>query len=115
MSQVVVTGGAGFLGSHVVDALAAEGHSVRVFDQRRSPHFASGPEMVVGDLLDRSAVDDAVRDADYVYHLAALSDLNAARTLPASGPKSCGSPRRGWRTGCSATITARGFCANTFA
>ena len=70
--RALVTGAAGFIGSHVVAALAAAGISVRAFD-RVSP-LAPPPDAqaVVGDLLDRDALRSALDGCDAVFHLAAL-------------------------------------------
>ena len=80
--KVVVFGGSGFLGSHVADALTAKGYSVVVFDRAPSPHLASGQTMVVGDILDRESVREAVRGADYVYHFAGIADIAEAKNKP---------------------------------
>jgi UDP-glucose 4-epimerase len=73
---VLVTGGAGFIGSHVVDRLHAEGHEPRIFDLVHSPHMNGDVESVVGDLLDRDALGRAARGCDAVVHLAAVADVN---------------------------------------
>jgi len=77
--RVLVTGGAGFIGSHVVDALLAQGHEVRVFDKLLGQvHADSGAKFVpsdaelqVGDMTDRDAVSRALIGMDQVVHLAA--------------------------------------------
>lgn len=75
--RVVVTGGAGFIGSHVLDSLAALGHEPVVYDLVRSPHHPAGMfETVVGDVTDRETVGRAVRGCDAVIHLAAVADVN---------------------------------------
>ena len=79
---VLVTGGAGFIGSHVVDALRARGHEPRIFDLVRSPYVNGEIESVRGDLLDRDALDAAVRGCDAVVHLAAVADVNAVAADP---------------------------------
>jgi dTDP-L-rhamnose 4-epimerase len=78
---VLVTGGAGFVGSHLVDALVARGDRVRVFDNldpqvhgpgAAAPRWLSPEaELVVGDMRDPDAVNAALRDVDVVFHLAA--------------------------------------------
>lgn len=82
MKRVCVIGGSGFLGSHVADALSAEGHRVRIYDRKVSPWLRADQEMVVADLLDAESVMAAVADADVVYNFAALADLNEALDKP---------------------------------
>ncbi len=80
MSQrILVTGGAGFVGSHTVDALLREGHRVQVFDnlddqvhQGKIPAYLSREaQFVRGDVRDLEALRSAVAEADVVYHFAA--------------------------------------------
>jgi UDP-glucose 4-epimerase len=71
---VAVTGGSGFIGSHVVDALLAAGYRVRVLD-RRPPHRPDAEWFAV-DVLDDRALTAAVRGTDAIYHLAAMADVN---------------------------------------
>ncbi len=78
-ARVVVTGGAGFLGSHVADALTAVGCHTSVFD-RMASHQAN---TVIGDLLDLSALTAAFEGADFVCHLAAVGDVYLAAEQPA--------------------------------
>ena len=70
--KALVTGAAGFIGSHVVAALAAAGASVRAFDLRVPHELPSGVELWQGDLLDRDALRRALAGCDTVFHLAAL-------------------------------------------
>ena len=81
--KAVVTGAAGFLGSHIADALTARGFEVTLFDIAPSRYQRDGQTMVVGDICDADAVAAAIAGANCVYHLAGLSDLNAARSRPA--------------------------------
>ncbi len=81
MAKIVVTGGSGFIGSHVVDALMDAGHQVTVLDHRTRPHRDDvGFEDV--DLMEMSSVLAATRGAEYVFHLAAVSNVNYAYKYP---------------------------------
>jgi UDP-glucose 4-epimerase len=81
MAKVVVTGGSGFIGSHVVDVLAEAGHNVTVIDHRVRPHRDDvGFEDV--DLMDMSSVLAATRGAEHIFHLAAVSNVNYAHKYP---------------------------------
>lgn len=82
MKKAVVTGGSGFLGSHIADELTERGYGVTVLDRRPSPYLRDGQAMVVGDILDVEDIGRAVEGADCVFHLAGFSDMNAARTQP---------------------------------
>jgi dTDP-L-rhamnose 4-epimerase len=80
MARVLITGGAGFIGSHAADVLLEAGHQVRVLDNltaqvhgpgRQSPDYLdSEVQLVVGDVTDPAAVDRTLRDVDMVLHLA---------------------------------------------
>ncbi|ATB28889.1 NAD-dependent epimerase/dehydratase family protein [Melittangium boletus] len=79
--QVLITGGAGFIGSHLADELLAHGHRVRALDSllpqvhgegRSRPSYLNPEvELVVGDVRDREAVGRALEGVDVVYHFAA--------------------------------------------
>jgi UDP-glucose 4-epimerase len=79
LNRVLVTGGAGFIGSHLVEALLARGHDVRVIDNlstgRKSniQHLESHPrfEFIAGDVLDRELTFRLVEGCQQVFHLAA--------------------------------------------
>ena len=81
MRKVLITGGAGFIGSHLADELLAHGCQVRVLDvldpqvhgdhRRRPGYLAKEAELVVGDVNDRAKVDEALHGVDAVYHFAA--------------------------------------------
>ena len=81
MSRVLVTGGAGFIGSHLVDALLARGDDVRVLDnfstgdRRNLLHVAQHIEIVEGDLRSFERVLTAVQGCEVVFHQAALPSV----------------------------------------
>jgi UDP-glucose 4-epimerase len=83
VSRVLVTGGAGFIGSFVVDQLRAAGHEAVIFDVRPSPHHAPGEvPTVIGDVLDLESVREAARDCDAIAHLAAAADVGEVAADP---------------------------------
>jgi dihydroflavonol-4-reductase len=75
MTSVLVTGGAGFIGQHLVSALVARDRKVRVLDRRPAVCAIPGVEYVSGSVLDSALVDDTLRDVDEVYHLAGLPGM----------------------------------------
>jgi UDP-glucose 4-epimerase len=82
MTVSVVTGGSGFLGSHLADELASRGHKVIVYDRQPSATLPPDQKQVTGGLDDFDLLCRTIDGADYVYHYAALSDLDKARDLP---------------------------------
>src|SRR5215211_4425668 len=94
VSVVLVTGGAGFIGSHLVDALLEGGERVRVLDNLdelahpsgRPSHLRADAELIVGDLRDRETVERALVGVDRIFHLGGVvgngeSMINARRAV----------------------------------
>ena len=81
MKRVLVTGGAGFIGSHVVDKLANAGYEPVIYDLRHSPFHEEGSvETVIGDLCDTDQLCHALRGCSAVVHLAAAADVGIVQT-----------------------------------
>lgn len=83
MSHFLVTGGCGFVGSHLVEALVAAGHLVRVLDDLSSGHrenLPAGVEVIVGDVADARIVQAAVTGVDGCFHLAAIASVARGET-----------------------------------
>jgi UDP-glucose 4-epimerase len=81
--RVLITGGAGFIGSHVVDRLLDDGHEARVFDVLDSADRRERCETIVGDLLDPSSIRAAAEGCDTIIHLAAAADVGLVAKDPA--------------------------------
>ncbi len=82
-SPILVTGGAGFIGSNLVDALVARGYAVRVLDnlstgKRSNLPNAASVELIEGDVADAQVVQRAVRGVRAVVHLAAVASVQAS-------------------------------------
>ena len=81
MTTAIVTGGAGFIGSHLVDALLAENISVRVLDNYSTgrpenlAHVAGQVELVEADFAKPGSWQNLFQDTDWVFHLGALADI----------------------------------------
>ena len=80
--KTIVFGGSGLIGSHVADRLTEAGYDVTIFDLKPSPYLLPGQEIIIGDILDKKAVSDAVKGCDYIYNFAGMADLDAATTEP---------------------------------
>jgi UDP-glucose 4-epimerase len=91
----LVTGGAGFIGSHLVEALTTTGCPVRVLDDfstGQRENFAalpSSPEIIQADVADPDAVSRAMHGVGVVYHLAALASVQASIENPAATHRAC--------------------------
>ena len=81
MTVAVVTGGAGFIGSHLVDALLAENIKVRIIDNYSTgrpenlTHVSGKVDVVEADIASGGSWQKSIQDADWVFHLGALADI----------------------------------------
>lgn len=90
MSKMVVTGGAGFIGSHIVEMLCGQGHEVVVFDNLKSgyldniQHFIThnDVEMIHGDIMHLDHLTEVLAGADSVFHLGALISVPESMAKP---------------------------------
>ncbi len=80
--KACVIGGSGFLGSHVCDHLTGAGYAVSILDRVVSPWMHSDQQMLVGDLLDETMLDQSIAGCDVVYNFAAIADLDRALATP---------------------------------
>jgi UDP-glucose 4-epimerase len=81
MSTYAITGGAGFIGSHLADRLLAQGHTVRVLDDFSTgvaANLPAGVACVRADVADEAALDSLLRGADGCFHLAAIASVQRA-------------------------------------
>src|SRR5690242_10961596 len=91
----LVTGGAGFIGSHLTETLIASGQRVRVLDdfstglRSNLAHLKPLPEIVEGSLTDPAAVAKAVQGASVVYHLGALASVARSVENPLGSHAAC--------------------------
>lgn len=79
MSQFLVTGGCGFIGSHLVESLLADGHRVRVIDDLstgKTTNLPHGAELVEASICDATALGNAMAGVDGVFHLAAIASVH---------------------------------------
>jgi UDP-glucose 4-epimerase len=78
MEKILVTGGCGFIGSHLVDRLITLGFEVRVIDNLSTgkiENLNTKAELLIGDICDQSLVNDALKDVDGCIHLAAIASV----------------------------------------
>lgn len=79
MSKILITGGAGFIGSHLAESLIEEGHSVTVYDNLRTGNRSNlgylPVHLVQGDILNETLLFESMRHHEMVFHLAAFTSV----------------------------------------
>lgn len=81
--KYLVTGGCGFIGSHLCDALIEQGHTLRVLDDMSTgviDYLPLGVELVLGDVADLALVKGAMQDVDGCFHLAAVASVERSNS-----------------------------------
>lgn len=95
VTQYLVTGGAGFIGSHIATRLVEDGHAVRVFDNLSTgslgnlEHLGDQVEFIQGDLTDRERLAKAIQGTDIVFHQAALASVPRSVERPMETHAAC--------------------------
>lgn len=95
MTTVLVTGGAGFIASHIATACVQRGDKVRVLDnlctgfKRNLQHIEGDVEFIEGDVADEAVVTEAMRGAELVFHQAALASVPMSLDRPLATNHSC--------------------------
>lgn len=79
--KILVTGGSGFIGSHLVDQLEKEGYDVKVLDIVKP--YRKGIKFVKANILDYESLEKAIKGIDVIYHLVAYQDISNAFNVPA--------------------------------
>ena len=80
--KVLVTGSAGFIGSHVADTLEENGYHVILFDAVPSKFKTKTQKEFIGDILNPSDIEKAMEDCHTIYHFAAQADIGASSDTP---------------------------------
>ena len=80
--KVNIWGGSGFLGSHIADSITDAGHDVTIIDRSESEWIRPNQKFIKGDLLDVEIIDRTSKDADFIYNLAGIADIDEANDDP---------------------------------
>tara|TARA_B100001057_G_scaffold501262_1_gene622815 strand:+ start:9617 stop:10471 length:855 start_codon:yes stop_codon:yes gene_type:complete len=80
--KILVIGGSGFIGSHVVDALTSNNHEVIILDLKKSPWLKRKQKFVRGNILNYNLLCKHMKGIDVVFNFAALADIDIARYKP---------------------------------
>ena len=100
--KVIVTGGAGFIGSHLTERLINDGHEVAVIDNfyigrdENIDHLKASGRLTVHklDVADLASIKPLFKGVDWVFHLAAMADIVPSIQMPIPSPRQCGRHHR---------------------
>lgn len=82
LSNILVIGGSGFIGSHTSDALSNSGYKVSILDKIKSPWIRKDQKMIIGDTMDKTILDKSMKNIDCIYYFAGIADIEEARANP---------------------------------
>ena len=82
MDRILVTGGLGFIGSHLADALLQKGHEVTILDRNKKPVYKPDCRIIYGDIRKRRDVEQAAKGKDKIFHLAAQASVAISVSEP---------------------------------
>lgn len=80
--NILVTGGSGFLGSHIADELTNFGHNVIIYDRVQSKYLKENQSIICGDITDKNLVIESLNNIDCVYHFAGISGIEDCKKNP---------------------------------
>ena len=80
--KVLVTGGSGFLGSHICDELTNSGYKVTIFDKKKSQYIKRNQKMLIGDIANPKDVYRASKNQNFIFHFAGVSDIDESNQNP---------------------------------
>lgn len=80
--QISVLGGSGYIGSHLCDLLSDKGFYVKIFDIKKSHWLKKNQKMYIGNLLQKKKLINAIKNSEYVFNFAALSNIDYVSNQP---------------------------------
>ena len=80
--KAIILGGSGFLGSHICDELSANGYKTTIFDKKKSQYIKTNQKMFIGDITNSKDVNIAVKNQNFVFHFAGVSDIDECNRNP---------------------------------
>lgn len=82
MKKVLIIGGSGFLGSHIADNLSNSNYQVTIFDKFKSKWLKKNQKIIVSNMKNIKKLENEIKKAEVVYHLAAMSDIGDCMIAP---------------------------------